>query len=91
MRRCGVKDRREEGQEIALFGVLLAAVIATGAVLAVNLLWLRSGWTALQEATYSAAAAGTLEVGGLPGARALDAGRAAVSYTHLTLPTTYSV
>ena len=76
MRRCGVKDRREEGQEIALFGVLLAAVIATGAVLAVNLLWLRSGWTALQEATYSAAAAGTLEVGGLPGARALDAGRA---------------
>jgi hypothetical protein len=64
--------RQEEGQEIALFGALLAALIAVGAVLAVNLLWLRAGWTALQEATFSAAAAGTLEVGGLPGARALD-------------------
>jgi hypothetical protein len=71
-----MKHRGEEGQEIALFGVLLAAVIAVGAVLAVNLLWLGAGWTALQEATFSAAAAGTLEVGGLPGARALDPGRA---------------
>jgi len=76
MKLLCVKGRGEEGQEIALFGVLLAAVIAFGAVLAVNLLWLRSGWTALQEATFSAAAAGTLEVGGLPGARALDPDRA---------------
>jgi hypothetical protein len=76
MRLYHVKERGEEGQEIALFGVLLASVIAVGAVLAVNLLWLRSGWTALQEATFSAAAAGTLEVGGLPGARALDPDRA---------------
>jgi hypothetical protein len=76
MRLHCVKERGEEGQEIALFGVLLAAVIAVGAVLAVNLLWLRSGWTALQEATFSAASAGTLEVSGLPGARSLDPGRA---------------
>ena len=76
MRCRRLRSQREEGQEIALFGVLLAAVIAVGAVLAVNLLWLRSGWTALQEATFSAAAAGTLEVGGLPGARALDPDRA---------------
>lgn len=67
---------KEEGQEIALFGVLLAMVIAVGAVLAVNLLWLRAGWTALQEAAFSAAAAGTAEVEGLPGARALDPARA---------------
>jgi hypothetical protein len=74
MRRHG-----EEGQEIALFGALLAMVIAAGAVLAVNLLWLGAGWTALQEAAFSAAAAGTLEVGGLPGARALDPERAEAS------------
>ena len=71
-----MKRRGEEGQEIALFGVLLAMVIAVGAVLAINLLWLRAGWTALQEAAISAAAAGTAEVGGLPGARALDPDRA---------------
>ncbi len=71
-----MKRRGEEGQEIVLFGVLLAAVIAVGAVLAVNLLWLRSGWTALQETALSAAAAGTLEIGGLPGARTLDPDRA---------------
>jgi hypothetical protein len=76
MRLYGVKQRGEEGQEIVLFGVLLAVVIAAGAVLAVNLLWLRSSWTALQEAAFSAAAAGTLEVGGLPGARGLDPERA---------------
>ena len=66
------KRRGEEGQEIALFGVLLAAVIAAGSVLAVNLVWLRAEWTALQEAAFSAAAAGTVEVGGLPGARNLN-------------------
>ena len=83
MRFHRVKERREEGQEIALFGVLLAAVVAAGAVLAVNLLWLRSGWTALQEAAFSAAAAGTLEVDGLPGARALDPVRAEESARRL--------
>ena len=67
-----MRRRGEEGQEIALFGLLLAMVVAVGAMLAVNLLWLRFGWTALQEAAISAAAAGTLEVDGLPGARALD-------------------
>ena len=67
-----MKQRGEEGQEIVLFGVLLAMVIAVGSVLAINLIWLRAEWTALQEAAISAAAAGTVEVGGLPGARALD-------------------
>ncbi len=76
MRLHCAKERGEEGQEIALFSVLLAAVIAVGAVLAVNLLWLRSSWTSLQEAAFSAAAAGTLEVSGLPGARTLDPDRA---------------
>jgi hypothetical protein len=71
-----MKQRREEGQEMVLFGVLLAAVLAIGAMLAVNLLWLWSGWTALQESALSAAAAGTLELNGLPGARALDPDRA---------------
>lgn len=71
-----MKGRGEEGQEIALFGALLAVIIAAGAVLALNLVWLRAEWTALQEAAISAAAAGTLEVQGLPGARGLDAGRA---------------
>jgi len=71
-----MRRRGEEGQEIVLFGLLLAMVITVGAMLAVNLLWLRAGWTTLQEAAFSAAAAGTLEVGGLPGARALDPNRA---------------
>lgn len=63
---------RERGQQIVLFGVLLAAVVAVGAALATNLVWLRAEWTALQEASISAAAAGAVEVGGLPGARTLD-------------------
>lgn len=71
-----MRHRGEEGQEIVLFGVLLAVVVATGAGLAVNLLWLRAGWTALQEAAFSSAAAGTLEVSGLPGVRVLDPYRA---------------
>jgi len=71
-----MKRRGEEGQEIALFGVLLAVVIAAGAVLAINLVWLRAEWLTLQEAAFSAAAAGTLEVEGLPGDRALDPARA---------------
>ena len=74
--RHGMNMQREEGQEIVLFGVMLAVVVAAGAVLAVDLVWLRAGWTALQEASLSAAAAGTVEVAGLPGSRALDADRA---------------
>lgn len=74
--RRDTRTHGEEGQEIVLFGVMLAVVIAAGAVLAVDLVWLRAGWTALQEASLSAAAAGTVEVAGLPGARALDADRA---------------
>ena len=70
------KCRDEEGQEIALFGVLLAMVVVVGSVLALNLVWLRAEWTALQEAAISAAAGGTLEVQGLPGARRLDPDRA---------------
>ncbi len=76
MRSRVTRRRGEEGQEIVLFGVLLAMVIAAGSVLAVNLVWLRAEWTAIQEATISAATAGTVEVGGLPGARSLDPDRA---------------
>ncbi len=71
-----MRKHNEEGQEIVLFGVLLAMVLAVGSVLAINLVWLRAGWTAVQEAAISAAAAGAVEVGGLPGARSLDPDRA---------------
>ena len=67
-----MKRQSEAGQEIVLFGVLLAVVIAVGSVLAVNLVWLRAEWMTLQETAFSAAAAGTVEVEGLPGVRRLD-------------------
>lgn len=63
---------REEGQEIVLFGVMLAAVVVVGGVLAINLVWLRAQWTALQEAAFSAAAAGSLQTQEIPGVRGLD-------------------
>lgn len=66
----------EQGQEIVLFGVMLAMVVAVGSVLAINLVWLRAEWTALQEGAISATAAGALEVQGLPGVHTLDPDRA---------------
>jgi hypothetical protein len=71
-----MRRRPEEGQQIVLFSVLLMVILAAGSILAINLLWLRATWTALQEVTFSAAAAGTAEIDGLPGARALDPARA---------------
>ena len=62
----------ERGQEIVLFGVMLAVVVTVGGMLALNLIWLRTQWTALQEAALSAAAAATLELEGVPGVQYLD-------------------
>jgi hypothetical protein len=58
-------------------------IVAVGSVLAIDLIWLRAGWTALQETTISAAAAGTVEVQGTPGHRTLnpDAAREATRGT----------
>ena len=63
---------REEGQEMILFGVLLAGLIVVGSVLAINLIVLHGQWNALNDVMVSAAAGGATRPYIFPGMIWLD-------------------
>ena len=65
-------NRREEGQAMVLFGVLLAMILVVGSVLALNLVFLVGQINSIKEAMVEAAAGGAMQGANIPGGAGLD-------------------